>query len=112
MFLCLQKRALLELCLLLPLENIGALRFTLHLLNRIAAKNTLNKMTSNNLAVVMAPNLVHLNKAKEKVNSGEEKLLHIHTSIIQLLITNWHLVGVVSGAQRQQVQCQIDVEVN
>ncbi|BFZ07015.1 hypothetical protein BsWGS_10054 [Bradybaena similaris] len=98
-----QKRALLELCLLLPLENIGALRYTLHLLNRIAAKNMQNKMTSNNLAVVMAPNLVHLNKAKEKVNSGEEKLLHIHTSIIQLLITNWHLVGMVSGAQRQQL---------
>lgn len=62
-------------------------------------------MTANNLALVMAPNMMHLNKGTEKMNSGEEKLLHVHTCIIELFIKNWELVGMVDSALRQQVVC-------
>ncbi|XP_005095441.1 uncharacterized protein LOC101862256 isoform X2 [Aplysia californica] len=98
------KRALLRLCLLLPTENIGALRHLLHMLSRVAANAEKNKMTANNLAVVMAPNLMHGNKGgqMQKMNAAEEKLLNIKTCIVELLIRNCDQVGMVEvGFQNQ-----------
>ncbi|CAL1536257.1 unnamed protein product, partial [Lymnaea stagnalis] len=97
------KKALLQMCLLLPIENIGTLRFTMHMLSRVASKCENNKMTANNLALVLAPNLMHNNKGGQKMSSTEEKLLHIQTCIVELLIKNWELIGLVSPSLQQQV---------
>uniref|UniRef100_A0A2C9LE60 Rho-GAP domain-containing protein n=1 Tax=Biomphalaria glabrata TaxID=6526 RepID=A0A2C9LE60_BIOGL len=97
------KKALLQLCLLLPLENIAALRYTMHMLSKVAATCDKNKMTANNLALVMAPNMMHSNKGTQKMSSSEEKLLHTQTCIVELLIKNWEQIGMVSGSLQHQV---------
>lgn len=52
----------LLLCLLLPMEHLSTLRFTMGLLSRLAAHSTRNKMDVGNLAVVLAPNIMHVNR--------------------------------------------------
>lgn len=91
------------MCLLLPIENVGTLRYLLHMLSRVATNCEKNKMTANNLALVMAPNLMHNNKGGEKMSSAEEKLLHIQACIVEVLIKHWDLVGMVSAGLQQQV---------
>ena len=54
--------ATLLLCLLLPMEHLSTLRFTMGLLSRLAAHSTHNKMDVGNLAVVLAPNIMHVNR--------------------------------------------------
>lgn len=54
-----------------------------------------------NLAVCLAPNLLHTNSHNDKVNSNESKvskLLQIQTSIVQYLITNAECIGMVSAS--------------
>ncbi|KAK6997916.1 rho GTPase-activating protein 11A [Biomphalaria glabrata] len=97
------KKAILQLCLLLPLENIGTLRYTMHMLYRVAARCDKNKMTANNLALIMAPNIMHNNKGTLKMSSSEEKLLHIQTYIVELLIKNWDQIGIVTSSLQHQM---------
>ena len=51
-----------------------------------------------NLAVCLAPNLLHTNSRNDKMNSNESKLLQIQTSIVQYLITNAESIGMVSDS--------------
>ncbi|XP_070181705.1 uncharacterized protein [Littorina saxatilis] len=96
----LQERvdALLLLCLLLPIEHLSTLRFTMGLLSRLADQSTYNKMDAGNLAVVLAPNIMHVNSRSQKMNSTEEKLLQIQTAIVELLIRNAERIGLVSNS--------------
>ena len=57
-----QVEATLLLCLLLPMEHLSTLRFTMGLLSRLATHSTHNKMDVGNLAVVLAPNIMHVNR--------------------------------------------------
>ncbi|RUS86534.1 hypothetical protein EGW08_005673 [Elysia chlorotica] len=100
------KDALLRLCLLLPLENVGTLRYTMHLLQRVAQRCDKNKMTCNNLALVVAPNLMGGGagwKTGQKMTQAEEKVLHAQTCIVELLIRHWDQVAMVPGPLRQQL---------
>ena len=47
------------------------------LLARITLHSEKNKMDSTNLAVVLAPNLMHVNSKSETMKSCEEKLLQV-----------------------------------
>ena len=71
------RRAVLLLCLMLPGEHVSTLRFILLLLSKVALQSDKNKMDSANLAVVMAPNLMHVNSKSETMKSCEEKLLQV-----------------------------------
>lgn len=71
-------RAILLLCLLLPAEHISTLQFTLRLLAKITQHAEKNKMDSTNLAVVIAPNIMHVNSKTETMKSCEEKLLQVN----------------------------------
>ncbi len=64
------------LCLLLPLPHLTTLRYIMCFLSRVAKQSSNNKMDTPNLAVCMAPNLMHNNPKAEKMNS-ESKLLHV-----------------------------------
>ncbi|ESO84455.1 hypothetical protein LOTGIDRAFT_236248 [Lottia gigantea] len=88
--------AILLLCLLLPSEYLSALRYTMKLLAFIALHSDTNKMDVGNLAVVLAPNIMHVNSKSEKMNSTEEKLIQIQTAVVELLIKNADCVGLVS----------------
>ena len=100
--------AILLLCLLLPAEHLSTLRFIMQLFAFIAEHSEQNKMDAANLAVVMAPNLMHVNSKSEKMNSTEEKLLQIQTSIVELLVKNAHAIGMISESlyQRQALMTE------
>lgn len=70
-------RAILLLCLLLPPEHISMLQYIMKLLAKIAANSGTNKMDSMNLAVILAPNIMHVNSKSETMKSCEEKLLQV-----------------------------------
>jgi len=69
--------AVLLLCLLLPVEHATTLRYIMKMLAQIAACSDQNKMDSMNLAVVLAPNLMHMNSKSETMKSCEEKMLQV-----------------------------------
>ena len=46
-----------------------------------------------NLAVCLAPNILHANSKSDKMNTSESKLLQIQTSIVQLLINSADRIG-------------------
>ena len=77
------RRAVLLLCLMLPGEHVSTLRFILLLLSKVALQSDKNKMDSANLAVVMAPNLMHVNSKSETMKSCEEKLLQVSVASTQ-----------------------------
>ena len=68
--------ALMLLCLLLPLPHLTTLRYIMCFLSRVAKNAASNKMDTPNLAVCMAPNILHNSTKAEKMNS-ESKLLHV-----------------------------------
>ncbi|KAL4237260.1 Rho GTPase-activating protein 6 [Mactra antiquata] len=88
-------RAVLLLCLLLPAEHLSTLRFIMKLLAKIALQAEKNKMDSTNLAVVLAPNIMHVNCKSETMKSCEEKLLQVQTSVVEMLIQHAEDVGMV-----------------
>ncbi|XP_041351525.1 uncharacterized protein LOC121370398 [Gigantopelta aegis] len=100
--------AILLLCLLLPAEHLSTLQFIMQLFGFIAKHCDQNKMDAANLAVVMAPNLMHVNSKSEKMNSTEEKLLQIQTSIVELLVKNADCIGMISESlyQRQALMTE------
>ncbi|XP_046564919.1 rho GTPase-activating protein 11A-like [Haliotis rubra] len=96
------SEAIHALCLLLPAEHLSTLRFIMQLLSFIASHSDDNKMDAANLAVVLAPNIMHVNSKSEKMNSTEEKLLQIQTAIVELLIKEAEKVGMVSSSLYQR----------
>ncbi|XP_062601374.1 rho GTPase-activating protein 11A-like isoform X2 [Saccostrea cucullata] len=89
-------QAVLSLCLLLPGEHLSTLRYFMLLLSDVANCAEQNKMDATNLAVVLAPNIMHLNNKTEKMNSSEEKLLQVQTAIVEVLIRSASMIGMVS----------------
>ncbi|OWF55189.1 uncharacterized protein LOC110463103 isoform X2 [Mizuhopecten yessoensis] len=102
-------QAVLLLCLLLPGEHLCTLRFTMKLLSDIASHSDKNKMDPTNLAVVLAPNMMHINNKSEKMNSSEEKLLQVQTSIVELLIRNAESVGMISDSLHERALLMTEV---
>lgn len=70
-------RAILLLCLLLPAEHVSTLQYIMKLLAKIAENSEKNKMDTTNLALILAPNLMHVNSKSETMKSCEEKLLQV-----------------------------------
>ncbi|KAK3093419.1 hypothetical protein FSP39_015445 [Pinctada imbricata] len=102
-------QATLLLCLLLPSEHLSTLRYFLLLLSQITIHADQNKMDAGNLAVVLAPNLMHVNNKSEKMNSSEKKLLQVQTSVVELLICNAASVGMVSKELCEKANLMTDV---
>mgnify|MGYP000228764657 CR=1 FL=1 len=70
-------RAILLLCLLLPTEHVSTLQYIMKLLAEIAENAEKNKMDTTNLAVILTPNIIHVNSKSETMKSCEEKLLQV-----------------------------------
>ncbi|XP_033733741.1 uncharacterized protein LOC117322904 isoform X2 [Pecten maximus] len=102
-------QAVLLLCLLLPGEHLCTLRFMMKLLSDIASHSDKNKMDPTNLAVVLAPNMMHINNKSEKMNSSEEKLLQVQTSVVELLIRNAESVGMISDSLHERALLMTEV---
>ena len=54
----------------------------MRLLASVAASSEANKMDKTNLALVLAPNIMHVNSKTETMKSCEEKLLQVHTQLV------------------------------
>lgn len=102
-------QAVLLLCLLLPGEHLCTLRFMMKLLSEIASHSDKNKMDPTNLAVVLAPNMMHINNKSEKMNSSEEKLLQVQTSVVELLIRSADSVGMISDSLHERALLMTEV---
>ncbi|XP_060077126.1 uncharacterized protein LOC132556708 [Ylistrum balloti] len=102
-------QAVLLLCLLLPGEHLCTLRFMMKLLSEIASHSDKNKMDPTNLAVVLAPNMMHINNKSEKMNSSEEKLLQVQTSVVELLIRSADSVGMISDSLQERALLMTEV---
>lgn len=100
---------ILLLCLLLPGEHLCTLKFMMNLLSDIASHANKNKMDATNLAVVLAPNMMHMNNKSEKMNSSEEKLLQVQTSVVELLIRNADSVGMISNSLYERALLMTEV---
>ncbi len=84
-----RHNALMLLCLLLPRTHISTLRFFMCFLATVAQYSEKNKMDTPNLAVCLAPNLLHNSSKAEKMNC-ESKLLHV--SVLHLAFGIWQPV--------------------
>ncbi|XP_013409939.2 rho GTPase-activating protein 11B-like [Lingula anatina] len=90
------------MCLLLPLENLSTLKFTMQCCAEIASHSENNKMNMSNLAVVLTPNLIHTNSKSEKMTQVEGQLLAAQTSIIELLIEHSADIGMVDESLQER----------
>lgn len=84
-----KTRALLLTCLLLPSVTLATLSFFMQFLHKIASQSPINRMTTQNLAIVFTPSLMPLT---EQFNSVR---LSNHVKVIEMLIENSMEIGMV-----------------
>ena len=91
--------AVLLTCLLLPDANLATLRYLVTFLMHVAAMSDENRMDASNLAVCLAPNLLHSEHGSAVTSvMADSAQLEAETTVIQLLIENAALVGMVSDS--------------
>lgn len=75
-------------CLLLPVLKLNTLAYLMQFLNKVSEYANDNKMTIENLAIIMGPNIMPVCHNVQQRNSA-------HVKIISILIKNAYLIGVV-----------------
>ncbi|KXJ70972.1 hypothetical protein RP20_CCG021885 [Aedes albopictus] len=93
---------LLITCLLLPPITLNTLAFFMQFLHTVSLNASGNKMTIENLAIILAPNLMPIvEMVQQRLNS--------HVKVIQLLIENSHQIGVVPDAILEKLNDSISL---
>lgn len=64
-----------------------------------------NKMDSSNLAVMLAPNLLHSGDAADKMNANMEKRLKLQAAVVHCLIENARNFGTSPDWRNTRVSC-------
>lgn len=64
-----------------------------------------NKMDSSNLAVMLAPNLLHSGDAADKMNANMEKRLKLQAAVVHCLIENARNFGTNPDWRNTRVSC-------
>ena len=85
-----QITSILMTCLLLPDMNLRLLRYLCQFLAKVAMHSKESKMTLNNLAIVLSPNLMFTNKDKDN-----DKYVKEQTEIVDILLKNANSIGMV-----------------
>ncbi|XP_055616425.1 uncharacterized protein LOC129762303 isoform X2 [Toxorhynchites rutilus septentrionalis] len=75
-------------CLLLPPITLNTLAFFMQFLHTVSLHSNVNKMTVENLAIILTPNLMPI---AEMI----QQRLTSHVKVVQLLIENSHQIGVI-----------------
>lgn len=96
-----QVRALLLTCLLLPQVTLSTLAFFMQFLHKIASQCKVNRMTTQNLAIVFTPSLMPLT---ENFNSIR---LSNHVKVIEILIEHSKDIGVLPQPLIDQLSVQL-----
>lgn len=90
-----RTEAVLHLSLLLPIEHLTTLQFTMRFLAKVASYSQQSKMGTTNLAIVLTPNLMHSTK-KDGNSAASEKQLREQTAVVDILLKNADKIGMVS----------------
>ncbi|EDO42235.1 predicted protein [Nematostella vectensis] len=88
-----RTKAMLYICLLLPLAHLQALKYTMKFLAEFASHSEKSKMGFSNLAIVLTPNLMH--NIRKDNSSSSERLLKDQTVVIKTLLKNAGSLGMV-----------------
>ncbi|XP_058472066.1 rho GTPase-activating protein 11A [Solea solea] len=79
----------------LPDRNLGVLHHFFDFLYNVSKRSEENKMDSNNLSLILAPNLLHSGDGTEKMNANTEKRLKLQAAVVQCFIENAPNFGVL-----------------
>lgn len=88
-----KEEAVILSCLLLPQEHLNTLAFLMMFLNKVSAHSELNKMGVSNLAIILAPSVMPV--LTPKLTPEGSQIINQHVQIVQILIRNAGLIGVV-----------------
>ncbi|XP_039281640.1 rho GTPase-activating protein 24-like [Nilaparvata lugens] len=88
-----KEEAVILSCLLLPQEHLNTLAFLMMFLNKVSAHSELNKMGVSNLAIILAPSVMPV--LTPKLTPEGSQIINQHVQIVQILIRNSGLIGVV-----------------
>ncbi|XP_068608326.1 rho GTPase-activating protein 11A [Brachionichthys hirsutus] len=95
--------ATMLLTCVLPDRNRTILHYFFDFLHNVSKRCSENKMDSDNLSVIFAPNLLHFGDGTEKMNANTERCLKLQAAIIHCLIENAHTFGVLPHFLQEKV---------
>ncbi|CAL1575007.1 unnamed protein product [Knipowitschia caucasica] len=95
--------ATMLLSCVLPERNQNTLRHFFEFLHSVSLRSGENKMDSNNLSVILAPNLLHSGDVTEKMNANTEKRLKLQSAVVHCFITNAHSFGVLPQFLQEKI---------
>ncbi|XP_008293200.1 rho GTPase-activating protein 11A isoform X2 [Stegastes partitus] len=102
--------ATMLLSCVLPDKNLSVLRYFFDFLYNVSQRSAENKMDSNNLSVILAPNLLHSGDGTEKMNANTEKRLKLQAAIVHCFIENAHSFGVLPQFLLEKVPAMMGCE--
>ncbi|XP_068195110.1 rho GTPase-activating protein 11A [Antennarius striatus] len=102
--------ATILLTCVLPDKNRTILHYFFDFLHNVSKRCSENKMDSNNLSVIFAPNLLHFGDGTEKMTANTEKYLKLQAAIIHCLIENAHSFGVLPHFLQEKVPAMMGCE--
>ncbi|XP_037086235.1 rho GTPase-activating protein 40-like [Pollicipes pollicipes] len=106
-----QRQALALLCLCLPAANRALLRRLLAFLATIAAHEPSNKMSLENVAMIMAPNLIPPGRRRQRDISEEITFASVTARVVRRLVLHREQLWVVPPQFIRQVRHQHEEEL-
>ncbi|KAG8560697.1 hypothetical protein GDO81_015082 [Engystomops pustulosus] len=91
-------------------QTLSVLRYFFNFLHSVSKRCDLNRMDSNNLAVIFAPNLLHSDDS-EKISPSTEKKLRIQAAIVKTLIDHPTQIGCVPDFLLEKIPGMLGVDV-
>ncbi|XP_056403282.1 rho GTPase-activating protein 11A isoform X2 [Hyla sarda] len=95
---------------LLSDQTVSILRYFFKFLHSVSKRCDLNRMDSNNLAVIFAPNLLHSGES-EKISPSTEKKLRAQVEIVKILIDHPADIGCVPDFLLEKIPGMLGVDV-
>ncbi|NXT22079.1 RHGBA protein, partial [Syrrhaptes paradoxus] len=104
-----KKTATVLLSCLMADRTIEALRYFFNFLRTVSLRSVENRMDSSNLAVIFAPNLLHLNE-NEKMSATTEKKIRLQADVVQTLIDHAAEIGQVPEFILEKIPAMLGVD--
>uniref|UniRef100_A0A8C3GGJ0 Rho-GAP domain-containing protein n=1 Tax=Cairina moschata TaxID=8855 RepID=A0A8C3GGJ0_CAIMO len=104
-----KKTATMLLSCLMTDGTIEALRFFFKFLRNVSLRSNENRMDSSNLAVIFAPNLLHVNES-EKMSTTTEKKIRLQAAVVQTFIDHAEEIGQVPEFILEKIPAMLGVD--
>ncbi|XP_011614914.2 rho GTPase-activating protein 11A isoform X1 [Takifugu rubripes] len=102
--------ATMLLSCVLPDRNLTTLRHFFNFLQNVSKRSAENKMDSSNLAVILAPNLLHFGDGTEKMNASTERRIKLQATVVHRFIENASSFGVLPQFLQGKVPAMMGCE--